>query len=84
VTFVLVVEDEDSFSDALSYMLRKEGFEVAVSRLAPCCSTSCSRDQLAPKCAGACANGRNVPVIMLTARDTGVDRAVRLGLGADD
>ena len=31
VTRVLVVEDEESFSDALSYMLRKEGFEVAVA-----------------------------------------------------
>jgi len=30
VTRVLVVEDEESFSDAISYMLRKEGFEVAV------------------------------------------------------
>ena len=52
VTRVLVVEDEESFSDALSYMLRKEGFEVAVAAPAPtpwspstapaptwCCST---------------------------------------------
>ena len=31
MTRVLVVEDEESFSDALSYMLRKEGFEVAVA-----------------------------------------------------
>jgi DNA-binding response OmpR family regulator len=31
VARVLVVEDEESFSDALSYMLRKEGFEVAVA-----------------------------------------------------
>ena len=30
MTRVLVVEDEESFSDALSYMLRREGFEVAV------------------------------------------------------
>ena len=30
MTRVLVVEDEESFSDALSYNLRKEGFEVAV------------------------------------------------------
>jgi len=30
MALVLVVEDEESFSDALSYMLRKEGFEVAV------------------------------------------------------
>jgi len=31
VTRVLVVEDEESFSDALSYMLRKEGYDVAVA-----------------------------------------------------
>jgi two-component system response regulator RegX3 len=31
VTRVLVVEDEDSYSDALAYMLRKEGFEVAIA-----------------------------------------------------
>ncbi len=31
MTRVLVVEDEDSFSDALSFLLRKEGFEVAVA-----------------------------------------------------
>jgi PleD family two-component response regulator len=49
-----------------------------------CCSTSCSRGQLAPRCAGFCASGRDVPVIMLTAKDTEVDRAVGLGLGADD
>ena len=35
VTRVLVVEDEESFSDALSYMLRKEGFEVAVAETGP-------------------------------------------------
>src|SRR5204862_2445773 len=35
VTRVLVVEDEESFSDALSYMLRKEGFEVAICATGP-------------------------------------------------
>ena len=35
MTRVLVVEDEESFSDALSYMLRKEGFEVAVCPTGP-------------------------------------------------
>ena len=35
MTRVLVVEDEESFSDALSYMLRKEGFEVAVAATGP-------------------------------------------------
>ena len=31
MTRVLVVEDEESFSDALSYMLRREGYEVEVA-----------------------------------------------------
>ena len=35
MTRVLVVEDEDSFSDAISYLLRKEGFEVAVCSTGP-------------------------------------------------
>ena len=35
VTRVLVVEDEESFCDALSYMLRKEGYEVAVAATGP-------------------------------------------------
>lgn len=35
MTRVLVVEDEESFSDALSYMLRKEGFEVAIAATGP-------------------------------------------------
>ena len=32
MTRVLVVEDEDSFSDAISYLLRKEGFAIVVAR----------------------------------------------------
>ena len=35
MTRILVVEDEESFSDALSYMLRKEGFEATVVTDAP-------------------------------------------------
>ncbi|HEX9356052.1 MAG TPA: response regulator, partial [Streptosporangiaceae bacterium] len=35
MTVVLVVEDEESISDALSYLLRKEGFEVAVCPTGP-------------------------------------------------
>ena len=31
MTRILVVEDEASFSDALSYVLGKEGFEVTVA-----------------------------------------------------
>jgi two-component system response regulator RegX3 len=71
VTFVLVAEDEESISDALSYMLRKEGFEVAVCPTSPdalaafdttgltwCCPASCAPGRPAPKCARACASGR--------------------------
>ena len=35
MTFVLIVEDEESISDALAFMLRKEGFEVAVAETGP-------------------------------------------------
>ena len=35
MTRVLVVEDEDSYSDALAYMLRKEGFEVSLAATGP-------------------------------------------------
>ena len=32
---ILVVEDEESFSDPLSYLLRREGYEVAVAETGP-------------------------------------------------
>ena len=35
MTRVLIVEDEDSISDPLSYLLRQEGFEVAVAATGP-------------------------------------------------
>ena len=35
MTRVLVVEDEESYSDALAYMLRKEGFDVALAGTGP-------------------------------------------------
>ena len=35
MTRVLVVEDEESFSEALSYMLRREGYEVAIAETGP-------------------------------------------------
>ena len=97
MTFVLVVEDEESISDALSYMLRKEGFEVAVCPTGPDALAAFDRNGadlvlpglMLPGPAGTevCQSLRqrsNVPVIMLTARDTEIDRAVGLGLGADD
>jgi two-component system, OmpR family, response regulator RegX3 len=97
VTFVLVVEDEESISDALSYLMRKEGFEVAVCPTGPDALEAFDRDGadlvlldlMLPGPAGTevCRSLRersDVPVIMLTAKDTEVDRAVGLELGADD
>jgi two-component system response regulator RegX3 len=94
---VLVVEDEESFSDALSYMLRKEGFEVAVCPTGPDALDTFDRsgadlvllDLMLPGLPGTevCRTLRqrsNVPVIMLTAKDTEVDKVVGLELGADD
>ena len=94
---VLVVEDDESFSDALSYLLRKEGFEVAVCPTGPDALDAFDRtgadlvllDLMLPGPRGTevCQSLRSrsdVPVIMLSARDTEVDRAVGLGLGADD
>jgi two-component system response regulator RegX3 len=97
VTRVLVVEDEESFSDALSYMLRKEGFEVAVAATGPDALETFDRngadlvllDLMLPGLPGTevCRELRsrsNVPVIMLTAKDSEVDKVVGLELGADD
>jgi two-component system response regulator RegX3 len=97
VTRVLVVEDEESFSDALSYMLRKEGFEVAVAPTGTAALDEFDRtgadlvllDLMLPGLPGTevCRQLRtrsSVPVIMLTAKDSEVDKVVGLELGADD
>jgi two-component system response regulator RegX3 len=97
VTRVLVVEDEESFSDALSYMLRREGFEVAVAADGHEALASFDRtgadlvllDVMLPGLSGTevCRQLRqksNVPIIMVTARDSEVDKVVGLELGADD
>ncbi|MFD0852078.1 response regulator, partial [Actinomadura adrarensis] len=97
MTRVLVVEDEESFSDALSYNLRKEGFEVAVAATGPDALDIFERngadlvllDLMLPGLPGTevCRELRsrsNVPVIMLTAKDSEVDKVVGLELGADD
>ena len=97
MTRILVVEDEESFSDALSYMLRKEGFEVAVAATGPDGLAEFGRsgadlvllDLMLPGLSGVevCRELRltsDVPVIMLTAKDSEVDKVVGLELGADD
>ncbi|MFX0591459.1 response regulator [Melissospora conviva] len=94
---VLVVEDEESFSDALSYMLRKEGFEVSVAATGSAALTEFDRsgadivllDLMLPEMSGTevCRELRQrstVPIIMVTARDTEIDKVVGLEIGADD
>jgi two-component system response regulator RegX3 len=97
VTHVLVVEDEQSFSDPLSYLLAKEGYEVDVVENGPDALTFVERqgtdlvllDLMLPGLSGTevCRQIRatsSVPVIMLTAKDTEIDKVVGLELGADD
>jgi two-component system response regulator RegX3 len=97
VARVLVVEDEESFSDAISYMLRKEGFEVSVAATRTSALTEFDRtgadivllDLMLPEMSGTevCRQLRqksNVPIIMVTARDSEIDKVVGLEIGADD
>ena len=96
MALVLVVEDEESFSDALSYMLHKDGFEVVVCPTGPDALAAFDRDgadlvllDLAlPGPPGtevyrSLRERSDVPVIMISAKDTEVDKAVGLELGAD-
>src|SRR3712207_1380854 len=97
MTRVLVVEDEESFSDALSYMLRREGYDAVVAATGPDALAEFDRagadivllDLMLPGLPGtevcrALRSRSNVPIIMLTAKDSEVDKVVGLELGADD
>jgi two-component system response regulator RegX3 len=97
MTRVLVVEDEESFSDALSYMLRREGFDAVVAGSGPDALAEFDRggadivllDLMLPGLPGtdvcrALRSRSNVPIIMLTAKDGEIDKVVGLELGADD
>ena len=97
MTRVLVVEDETSYSEALSYVLRKEGFDVAIAETGPDALTEFERggadivllDLMLPGLPGTevCRQLRqtsSVPIIMVSAKDTEVDKVVGLELGADD
>ena len=97
MTRILVVEDEESFSDPLSYLLRKEGYEVAVAETGPAALEDFERagadlvllDLMLPGLSGvdvcrALRRRSSVPVIMLTAKDSEIDKVVGLEIGADD
>lgn len=97
MTRILIVEDEESFSDPLSYLLEKEGFEACVVDNGLDAITEFDRagadlvllDLQLPGQSGTevCRQLRQrsaVPVIMLTARGAEIDKVVGLELGADD
>ena len=97
VTCVLIVEDEESLADPLAFLLRKEGFEATVVADGPTALAEFDRagadivllDLMLPGMSGTdvCKQLRlksSVPVIMVTARDSEIDKVVGLELGADD
>jgi two-component system response regulator RegX3 len=97
MTLILVVEDEESFRDALQYMLTREGFDVVIApNGAEGIKLFDSKnpdlvllDLMLPEVSGTdvCKHIRSkssTPVIMLTAKDTEIDKVVGLELGADD
>jgi two-component system, OmpR family, response regulator RegX3 len=97
MTSVLIVEDEASLADPLAFLLRKEGFEATVVSDGPSALAEFERsgadivllDLMLPGMSGTdvCKQLRlrsSVPVIMVTARDSEIDKVVGLELGADD
>ncbi|MDO5669228.1 MAG: response regulator transcription factor [Corynebacterium sp.] len=96
-TTILIVEDEESLADPLAFLLRKEGFEVIIAGDGPTALVEFERnaidivllDLMLPGMSGTdvCKQLRttsSVPVIMVTARDSEIDKVVGLELGADD
>ena len=97
MTRILVVEDEQSFSDPLSYLLVKEGYDVSVAENGPDALIDFDKegadlvllDLMLPGLSGvdvcrALRQRSSVPVIMLTAKDSEIDKVVGLEIGADD
>ena len=97
MTRVLIVEDEESFADPLAFLLRKEGFTTAVAASGQDALEQFDRnradivllDLMLPGLSGtevcrALRSRSAVPIIMLTAKDSEIDKVVGLELGADD
>ena len=97
MTNILIVEDEESFSEALGFLLSKEGFETTIAVNGKEALDLFTKDQfdlvlldlMIPEVSGidVCRTIRTtsqVPIIMLTAKDTEIDKVVGLELGADD
>ncbi len=94
---ILIVEDESSLAEPLSFLLRKEGFETVIAEDGQkAIDLFLSQhpdlillDLMLPQLSGTevCKRIRAVsmvPIIMLTAKDDEVDKVIGLELGADD
>lgn len=97
MTTILIVEDEESLAEPLAYLLQKEGFTTVI---APDGTSALEEfaaqpvdlvllDLMLPGMSGTdvCKKLRadsDVPIIMVTARDSEIDKVVGLELGADD
>jgi two-component system response regulator RegX3 len=97
MTKILVVEDEQSLREPLVYVLEKEGYEVvdaadgeqAIKVFNAERPDLILLDLMLPKKSGneVCQiirQSSNVPIIMLTAKDSEIDKVVGLEIGADD
>ena len=97
MTRILIVEDEASFSEALEFLLGKEGFQVTTAATGTEALKKFDQggidlvllDLMIPEVSGTevCRQIRTksrVPIIMLTAKDSEVDKVVGLEIGADD
>ncbi len=97
MTKILVVEDEESVLDPLELLLTKEGYSIitardgkeALEKFDQSSPDLILLDLMLPEISGTqvCRQIRSkssVPIIMLTAKDTEVDKVVGLELGADD
>ena len=97
MTRVLIIEDEQTYREAVGFMLRKEGFEVVEAAHGAAGLAEYDRvgadivllDLMMPGLPGIevlrqLRTRGPVPVIMVTARDSEIDRIVGLELGADD
>jgi two-component system, OmpR family, response regulator RegX3 len=94
---ILVVEDEETLAEAISFLLSKEGFEVEIAEDGPAAVAAFEKngadlillDLMLPGLSGTevCRQIRaksSVPIIMLTAKDSEIDKVVGLEIGADD
>jgi two-component system response regulator RegX3 len=97
MTKILIIEDEISFSEALSFLLEKEGYSTVVAETGKQGLDAFKSDNfdlvlldlMIPEVSGidVCRTIRTtsaVPIIMLTAKDSEIDKVVGLELGADD